>query len=186
MKPILVRLIAFLAALSLADSALAQSSSSNTNFKNKISNATAERYVAAEADLRSLTEMKALSPKLYSRFTRDFQTAYDITVYQGKNIQVNCKTDGDMNRATFTRKGRFLHNLKHYDYKKLPAKVSELINEAYPRYEIFGGVVEIDVMNQVAYFVLIETPKTWKRLKVLNGEIEVYEEYNKSADQSYE
>jgi len=185
MKPILIRLLAFLAPLSLTEAAIAQSSTSSLVFDRKTTTASAAGYAAAEADVRSLTEMKTLSPRMYARFTKDFGSAYDIKIYPGKNIQVNSKTDGDVNRTTFTRKGKYLHNLKHYDCAKLPARIAELVNEAYPRYEIFGGVAEINAMNTVGYFVLIENKKSWKRVKVVNNEIEVYEEFNKSADQSF-
>lgn len=185
MKPILVRLMAFLSPLALNDAAIAQSSSP-LNFTPTNVNATIAPYVAAEADLRSLTEMKAISPKMFERFSRDFKTAYDIKVLDDKKlktVQINHKTDGDMNRTTYTRKGKFLHNLKHYDYTKLPEPIAEMVNDAYPRYEIFGGVAQVQVMNKYAYFVLIENKTSWKRLKVVNGEIEVYEEFDKPANQ---
>jgi hypothetical protein len=185
MKPILVRLLAFLSPLALNEAAIAQNSSP-LNFTPSTVNSAVAPYAAAEADLRSLSEIKTISPKMFERFTRDFKSAYDITVIDDKKIkriQINSKTDGDMNRTTYTRKGKFLHNIKHYDFAKLPESIAEMVNDAYPRYEIFGGVAEIQVMNKVAYFVLIENKKSWKRLKVVNSEIEVYEEFDKPADQ---
>ena len=187
MKPILVRLLAFLSPLALNEAAIAQNSSSPLNFTPSTVKLAVAPYVAAEADLRSLTEMKALSPKMFERFTRDFKSAYDIRVYPNKTnktIQVNSKTDGDMNRTTYTAKGKFLNNIKHYDFTKLPESIANNVNDAYPRYEIFGGVAEITVINKVAYFVLIENKKSWKRLKIVNDEIEVYEEFVKSADEA--
>ncbi|HTE26026.1 hypothetical protein [Flavitalea sp.] len=187
MKPILVRLLAFLSPLALNEAAIAQNSTP-LNFTPGNVNSAAAPYAAAEADLKSLTEMKTLSPKMYERFTRDFKSAYDIRVFankNGKTIQINSKTDGDMNRTTYTRKGKFLNNIKHYDFAKLPAPIADMVNDAYPRWEIFGGVAEVTVMNKVAHLVLIENKKSWKRLKVVNGEIEVYEEFDKSVDQSF-
>jgi hypothetical protein len=34
----------------------------------------------------------------------------------------------------------------------------------------------------MAHLVLIENKTSWKRVKVVNGEIEVYEEFDKSTD----
>ncbi|RYY25165.1 MAG: hypothetical protein EOO04_12175 [Chitinophagaceae bacterium] len=185
MKPILVRLLAFLSPLALNEAAIAQKSTSPLNFTPSNVKIAVAPYAAAEADLKALTEMKTLSPKMFERFTREFKTAYDIRVYNNKEeryIQVNSKTDGDLNRTTFTRKGKFLHNIKHYDFSKLPGSIAENINDAYPGYEIFGGVAEIKVMNKVAHLVLIENKKSWKRVKVIDGDIEVYEEFDKSQD----
>jgi hypothetical protein len=185
MKPILVRLLAFLSPLALNEAAIAQNSSP-LNFTPTTVNSAIAPYVAAEADLKSLTDMKALSPKMYQRFTHDFKSASDIRVYADKNaktIQVNSRTDGDMNRTTFTRKGKFLNNIKHYDFARLPESIAEMVNDAYPRYEIFGGVAEIKVMNKVAYLVLIENKTSWKRVKVVGSDIEVYEEFQKSPGQ---
>jgi hypothetical protein len=186
MKPILVRVLAFLSPLALSQAAPAQSSTSDIAFNTKTVNLSVARYASAEADLKTLTEIKALSPKMFEAFTRDFKSAYDIrvtSIADGKKIQINSKTNGDMNRTTYTRKGKFLHNIKNYDYSKLPESVAEIVNNAFPRYQIFGGVAEVNVMNKIAYLVLIETKKDWKRVKVVNGEVEVYEEFNKPADQ---
>jgi len=185
MKPILVRLLAFLSPLAINEAAIAQNSSPLNFTPSNVNTATAS-YAAAEADLKSLTEMKALSPKMYERFNRDFKAAYDIKVFadkNGKTIQINSKTDGDMNRTTFTKKGKFLNNIKHYDFLKLPESIANMINDAYPRWEIFGGVAEVTVFNKMAYLVLIENKTSWKRVKVVDGEIEVYEEFEKSSGQ---
>ena len=184
MKPIVVRLLAFLSPLALNEGAIAQSSAP-LNFTPSTVKSAVAPYAAAEADAKSLTEIKALSAKMYERFTRDFKSAYDIRVIadkNGKTIQINSKTDGDMNRTTYTRKGKFLNNIKHYDYSKLPESIANMINDAYPRWDIFGGVAEVTVFNKMAYLVLIENKTSWKRVKVVNGEIEVYEEFDKSTD----
>jgi len=186
MKPIFVRLLAFLSPLAINEAAIAQNSSP-LNFTPSNVNVAAASYAAAEADAKSLTEMKTLSAKMYERFNHDFKAAYDIKVFaekNGKTIQINSKTDGDMNRTTFTKKGKFLNNIKHYDFTKLPESIANIINDVYPRWEIFGGVAEVTVMNKLAYLVLIENKTSWKRVKVVDGEVEVYEEFQKSSDQA--
>ena len=184
MKPILVRLAAFLIPLNFSETSSAQDSAPNIEFNRTTVTATAGKYAAAEADLNALAGLKAISAKLHARFTKDFKSATNISIYPDKNIQIYSEIGGIKNRTLYTRKGKFLHNVRQYDFTMLPEAVTEAVNYAYPRFEIFGGVAEVQAAGKVAYLVLIETKKTWKRVKVINGEVEVYEEYNKPTEPS--
>jgi len=184
MKPIFVRLAAFLIPLNFSETSSAQDSAPNIEFNRTTISATAGKYASAEADLNALAGLKAISAKLYTRFTRDFKSASNISIYPDKNVQIYSEIAGIKNRTLYTRKGKFLHNVRQYDFTILPETVTDAINDAYPRFDIFGGVAEVQVAGKIAYFVLIENKKSWKRVKVIDGEVDVYEEYNKPAEQS--
>lgn len=184
MKPILVRLVAFLIPLGYSEASSAQDSAPNIEFNRTTVNAAAGKYATAEADLNALINLKAISAKLYDRFTKDFRSASNITIYADKNVQIYSMIDGIKNRTLYTRKGKFLHNVRQYEANMLPEEVTNAVNDAYPRFDIFGGVVEVRVADIVAYFVLIENKKSWKRVKVINGEVDVYEEFNKQTESS--
>jgi hypothetical protein len=184
MKPILVRLVAFLIPIGFSEQSPAQDSAPNIEFNRATINAAAGNYATAEADLTALTNLKAISAKLYARFTKDFRSATNISFYADRNVQIYSKIDGVTNRTLYTRKGKFIHNVRQYESNMLPEAVTEAVNSVYPRFEIFGGVAEVKVAGKVAYFVLIENKKSWKRVKVINGEVDVYEEYNKPPELS--
>jgi hypothetical protein len=183
MKPIFIRLLAFLTPLTLAEVSSAQNSTPALAFNSKATNSAAAGYVAAEADLKALTELKALSPKLFERFAKDYKTATNIKVYAGKTVQINSKVDGILNRTFYTRKGKFMHNIRHYESPLLPETIVNSVNDAFPRFEIFGGVAEVTIQGKTAYFVLIENKINWKRLMVVNGEVTIYEEFVKTREQ---
>jgi hypothetical protein len=139
------------------------------------------RAETAAADMNTLSEMKTASEKMYRQFTKTFAKASNITVFPSKRcFEVYCKVDGINNKILYSKNGRFIHNVRNYDHSKLPEIVSEAVLDYYPRYTIFGGVAEVWVMGKVAYFVMIQNKNSWKRVKVLDGEIEVFEEYAKN------
>jgi len=184
MKPILVRLAAFLIPLNFSGTSSAQDSAPNIEFNRTTITAAAGKYATAEADLNALAGLKAISAKLYARFTKDFKFASNISIYTEKNVQIYSEIAGIKNRTLYTRKGKFLHNVRQYESTMLPEAVTDAINYAYPRFDIFGGVAEVQVAGKVAYFVLIENKNSWKRVKVIDGEVDVYEEYSKPAEPS--
>ena len=70
-----------------------------------------------------------------------------------------------------------LSSIRYYEAKKLTDGVSNLVLDAYPRYSIFGFVAEAHVAGKIAYFVMIEKGQSWKRVRVMDENIDTYEEY---------
>jgi hypothetical protein len=175
-----VAFTALLALFSFNGKLQAQSSSSDKiifekeSFSKSVSN-------MSDADRLALENIKLASGKAYQDFTTRFKGATNINMSEGKNaIFISCSTDGDFNRITYNRKGRWQHTVRTYENQKLPEDVREQVEYAYPRFAIFGGVIEVHSSNKVAYLVTIEDKKSWKRIRVVDGETDVYEEYKKS------
>ena len=135
----------------------------------------------SDADKLALENIKLASGKAYQDFTTRFKGATNINVSEASNaIFISCSTDGDFNRITYNRKGRWQHTVRTYDNQKLPENIREQVEYVYPRFAIFGGVIEVHASNKVAYLVTVEDKKSWKRIRVVDGEMDIYEEYKKS------
>jgi hypothetical protein len=78
----------------------------------------------------------------------------------------------------YTTEGRWQHTVTTYGSEQLPENIRQLIEDAYPRYNIFGATVEVTaaIGKPTGYH---RRQKSWKRIRVVNGEMDVYEEWNK-------
>lgn len=132
-----------------------------------------------EADGLALSKLKTVSEKAFKDFSKFYANATDIRIHNsGSNTLIVCNIDGAAARIQYNAKGRWLHTVKTYSPRLLPANVKSIVEEAYPAFRLFG-VTEVSVGNKTAHLVSIENDKSWKRIKVVDGEFEVYEAYNK-------
>lgn len=132
-----------------------------------------------EADKFALASLKESNIRAYKDFTRFFKNASDIRLSTTTSgIFVSCMMDGIRNRVSYNSKGRWIHTIRHYGEQRLPSDVGNLVKGEYPGFAIFG-VTEVNVGNKKAHLVSIENSHSWKRIKVVDGEMEVYEAYDK-------
>jgi hypothetical protein len=61
----------------------------------------------------------------------------------------------------------------------LPQSVKDIIKADFAGYSIFG-VTEVTVNQKTGYLVKIENEKYWKTIKVVDGETEETEKYQKA------
>jgi hypothetical protein len=135
---------------------------------------------ATEADRVTLENLKTTNARMYNHFTRNFGNATDIRVANiGKQQLITCSVDGGQNRIRYQKNGRWQSTIRTYENSLLPEDVREFINDSYPKYSIFGAVIEVSAGGNTALLVLIENKNSWKRIRVVNGEMDVYEEYAK-------
>ena len=135
---------------------------------------------ANDADKLALEGIRSMNERMYKDFSSKFKNATDITTVAVANATIiSCDFDGKHSRILYDRKGRWQHTITSYDCEKLPLNVREAVEAAYPRYQIFGAAVEVTVANGTAHLVTIENKTSWKRIRVVNGETDVYEEYEK-------
>ena len=135
--------------------------------------------ISSETDKKVLEQMK-VNLRIFQHFSKAFENAHDIAISETKGYTfVTCKVDGAVNRILYNKKGRWQRTISTYETDKLPADVREVVEYSYPGFTIFGAVTEVRVGNKVAHLVLIENKSDWKRIKVVNGDQEIYEEYHK-------
>jgi len=78
-----------------------------------------------------------------------------------------------------TKRGNVIASIKYYSEKELPADVRMTIRYGYPDFSI-KSAQEINAANKTAYLVIIEDVTSWKTIRVVDGEMDVYEEYKKA------
>ena len=92
---------------------------------------------------------------------------------------VFCRVNGTTNRIRYNKKGRWQHTISSYETKRLPEDIRQLLESSFPGFTIFGAVTEVRLRNKISLLVLIENKTSWKRIKVVDGVQEIYEEVQK-------
>ena len=123
--------------------------------------------------------------KVNAKAVKDFKQTYK-TVTNEKWYEM---PDGI--RATFTlndiryrldyeKNGSWLHTIRYYDEKKLPAETRRLVASSYLDHTV-TLVEEIEKPRDViTYIIHLEGKTNWVNIKVCNGEIEEWQKFNKS------
>ena len=84
--------------------------------------------------------------------------------------------DGVATRVFYDRKGRWLSTVRVYDEHDLPKDVRQQVRSVYYDYSIYM-VIEVTVADKTAYLVKIQDEETIKTIRVVNGEMDVYEDF---------
>ena len=135
---------------------------------------------SAEADKTALDGLRAINAKMFTHFTRNYRGASNIRV---SDVQDQTSVKFDMNGISqsvrYDKKGKWLFSIKNYSEEKLSPDVRSSVESSYPGFMVFGFVNEIKVLDKTAYLVMIENSKSWKRIRVVDGETSIYEQYSK-------
>lgn len=81
----------------------------------------------------------------------------------------------------YNKKGDYERMIRAYNEEKLPADVRHLVKSTYYDFTIYY-VTEINTDRKTAYHVKMADKTSWKTIKVVNGEMEVTEEYVKAKN----
>ncbi|MBO9203837.1 MULTISPECIES: hypothetical protein [Niastella] len=119
-----------------------------------------------------------INSKAVESFTKQYANATDITWSRANNREqvVRFFMNGIQSRIFFNNKGRQTAMIRYYTEDKLPKEPKQLVKSAYYDYHIFV-VVEVTVDNKTAYLVTIKNETNTKTIRVLNGEMDVIEEF---------
>jgi hypothetical protein len=165
-----VRLFVFAATMLFSAAAFSQLSS-NGAFSGTI----------ASADEMALESMKSISEKMHSHFSKNFKNATDIHIRpEAKHTQVTFKENGSTNSVQYNRKGKAQYAVRTYEADQASDELRDDVEYAFPGYRLFGVVNEVNVHAKSATLVMIENKDSWKRVRILDNQIDVYEEYQKS------
>jgi hypothetical protein len=138
------------------------------------------RVNAADADKMALAGLKAANLKAFNHFSRHFKTASAIHVSAvADQTQIDFEVDSICNSVRYSSEGKWMFSLRWYDQSKLDNHIRSLVETSYAGYFASGYVAELKVFNNTAFLVMIENQDSWKRIRVVNGAAEIYEEYNK-------
>ena len=134
----------------------------------------------ANADALALASVKATNSKMYNHFTRNFKAATDIKMRESADhVRINFKLNGISTSAQYSAKGKCQFTISNYDESKLNNAVRESVESAYPGFLVAGTVIEVTVGDKSATLVMIENKREWKRIRINDEGMSIYEEYRK-------
>ena len=132
-----------------------------------------------EADKLALANLRAVNEKAFSRFNKMFKNPSDIYVSASTSeTYISFLENGIRNRVRFNNKGKWLSTIRYYIGAQVPSDISRQVRMEYSGYKVFDAI-EIRVGANKAHLVGIEKNDHWMRIKVVEGDMEVYEEHNK-------
>lgn len=101
----------------------------------------------------------------------------------GTDCYIACfKLDNVSNSIYFDKKGHWFGSLKIYGEDKMPKDIRKMIKQEYYDYKI-TAVQEVEVYESHSvptYFVTIEDDKNVKQIRIEDGGMEVYKEFQRS------
>jgi hypothetical protein len=113
-------------------------------------------------------------------FNKTFKGIDDANWFKTKEgFIAEFNKDGIFTRVDYDRKGRNIAMIRRYGEDKLPKDVRHLVKSNYYDYNIYL-IIEVTYNNIKAYLVKIEDEKNLKTIRVIDGEWDVYEDFQKS------
>ena len=91
---------------------------------------------------------------------------------------VNFTVDSIRTRIVYDRAGHCENIVRYYFENRLPPEVRHLVKSTYYDFSIYH-IIEPTLNGITSYLVKMEGPTTWTTVKVVDGEMEVFEEYLK-------
>ncbi|MGC4036845.1 MAG: hypothetical protein QM764_12880 [Chitinophagaceae bacterium] len=113
-------------------------------------------------------------------FSKSFKSITNASWYQMQDggFVAKFKLGSTETRVDYDKKGRWLATVRTYTESDLPKEIRHMVKSTYYDYNIFL-VQEVTVGDKTAYLVKIEDAGTFKTIRVLDGEMDEYENYNK-------
>ena len=144
-----------------------------TNFRE-----TSKKISAADTGYTDSLTWNEINSNAIRNFTRDYKNVSNVQWYKSaKGIFVAYFTSEEIrNWVYYSKKGDYMHMIRYYHEENLSADVCHLIKSTFYDYSIYC-VIELSAKSQTAYHVKIVDRTNWKTIKVVNGEMEVTEEY---------
>src|SRR5687767_4803310 len=140
-------------------------------------------FVIADAGNHSvlIADLKAKDTKIFNHFTKAWPEAILHSVSNEKDGKhINATTRGNILRTRYDNKGRFQSAVLSYPCSDLSEKIADQLEQYFPGFTVFGTVIDVTVREKTALLVTMENRNTWKRVRITDDGIDVYEEYVKS------
>ena len=166
----------------LTTNGFGQNASGNSISTDKITmEAFADRLSSSIKFTEAANKLAGISRKMAKNFTKAYSRAENITISTGENdfTFVSCYVDGIRNRIAYDKKGHWHSTLRFYSEDELSRDVRHLVKSNYYDFSI-AGVTEVKYNGKLAHVISLESKTEWKKLKVVDGEMEVMESFKKS------
>lgn len=135
-------------------------------------------FVSVDYQARKIFQQ--FSDKSFRRFEADFPEAYDLRIWTNrKSAHVTFHTGDSVIRSFYGKMGRLIFSTVAYPSSRLPDVLVDQVVQYFPGYTIFGNVTDVHIDNKTAKLILIENRKTWKRVRMINDYMDIFEEHKK-------
>lgn len=177
MKTFLFALVAgFIPALVATNGAYAQNSV-NPEILEPQKNVTAIKKVVIPVN-----EVIAISPKAMKNFSKTYKDVSESRWDKTRDgFTVKFQSNGVNSRIYYTSKGQWSGSLKGYAEDKLPKDIREIVKREYYDFSIkYVQEVETNHLHGIPTFIIhLEGKKTLKQLRINDGQMETWREYEK-------
>ncbi|MCW3117475.1 MAG: hypothetical protein JWM28_1557 [Chitinophagaceae bacterium] len=120
-----------------------------------------------------------INTRAINEYSKSFKSADKASWFEMKDgFVAKFKEDGVETKVYYDLKGRWTGTIHTYNEDKLPKDIRKLVRSIYYDYSIFQ-VNEVIVGEKTAYLVRIEDAATFKTIRIIDGEMDVYEDYTK-------
>ena len=162
--------------------AYAQSSNSTAKFKQHPS---LERIIPISKQLNAARDSdfifrNEINSKAVRNFISEYKNVAGAKWYKSANgsFVVYFSSENIKSWIYYDKNGDFEFMLRHYNEEKLPHYIRHRVKSNYYDFSIYH-VSEIRYNGKTAWYVTIEDKTCWKKIKVLEAEMEVVEVYSK-------
>jgi len=146
-------------------------------------NVNAQEANVSQKEFESTSDYAAkatANDRAIAKFGKFFPNASSESWTKTKNGFAVRFSSNNMQQLVFlTKRGNVVASIKYYSEKQLPSDMRMTIRYAYPDFSI-KSVREVNAANSTAYLITIEDATSWKTIRIVNGETDVYEEYKKA------
>jgi hypothetical protein len=166
--------------ITLCCSVNAQTNGFNANLNTSSSKEVAWNDNTKDKELPHYIGNSSLSTKALKDFSKTFKGAGNAAWFEiSDGFMAKFKKDEVETKVFYDRKGRWIANVRNYQENKLPKEIRHMVKSNYYDYSIFY-VQEVTAGNQTAYLVKIEDKKSTKTIRIVDGEMDEYEAFEKS------
>ena len=122
-----------------------------------------------------------VNTKAVRNFIKDFKEVIGVQWIETSNglFAAYFNNDHIQSLVCYNNKGNFECMLRYYKEEKLPREIRGLVKSSYYDFNIYL-VTEVHRNDKIAYVIKMEDKTSWKTVKVVDGEMEVTEDYKKS------
>jgi hypothetical protein len=129
-----------------------------------------------------LAELKAKNEKTFNHFTKAYPAALVQKIRNEQDgMHINATINGNILRAHYDVKGKFRDAVLSYPADQLSEKIADNVMQAFPGFIVFGTVLDVKVHDKSALLVMIENRNSWKRVRITDDRMDVYESYARPA-----
>ena len=120
-----------------------------------------------------------ISVRAVKKFDKQYKNVENERWFKIENGSVaEFEKDGITTKVFYTPKGSWHATLRYYQEDKLPKDIRHMVKSVYYDFNIII-VIEVFASNKMAYLVKIESKDMIKTIRVLDGEMDEYESFQK-------